>query len=127
MTPALLVFVGGGLGAVARYALTLAAARAFGPQFPWGTFGVNVSGSLLMGLVAGFFVVRAGLPAADDVRLFLTTGVLGGFTTFSAFSLDTIMLWERGGMGALMLYVFGSVVLSIAALFIGYALAKGIA
>ena len=127
MTPALLVFVGGGLGALARYGVTLAATRAFGVQFPWGTFGINVSGSLLMGLVAGFFVARTALPLQDDLRLFLTTGLLGGYTTFSAFSLETILLWERGAFGALAFYVFGSVAFSIAALFAGYALAKGIA
>lgn len=127
MTPALLVFVGGGLGAVARYFVSLAATRAFGTNFPWGTFGINVSGSLLMGLIAGFIVGRGSPVEWDTARLFLTTGILGGYTTFSAFSLETIMLWERGDMGALGFYVIGSVAFSIAALFLGYSLAKGIA
>ena len=127
MTPALLVFVGGGLGAVARYFVSLAATRAFGASFPWGTFGINVSGSLLMGLIAGFIFGRGSPAAWDNARLFLTSGILGGYTTFSAFSLDTILLWERGEVGALGFYVIGSVAFSIAALFLGYSLAKGIA
>ena len=127
MVQALLIFVGGGLGAVARYGLTLAAARAFGVQFPWGTLGVNVTGSLAMGLVAGYFIARGAPAEWDNARLFLTTGILGGYTTFSAFSLDTIMLWENGHLALLAFYVFGSVAFSIAALFIGYALAKGMA
>lgn len=127
MAPVLLVFVGGGLGAVARYVVTLAATRAFGANFPWGTFGINISGSLVMGLIAGFFVGRGSPAEWDNARLFLTTGVLGGYTTFSAFSLDTIVLWERGEIGALGIYVIGSVVLSIIALFLGYSLTKGIA
>jgi CrcB protein len=127
MTPAFLIFVGGGLGAVARYGLSLAATRAFGTGFPWGTFGINISGSLVMGLIAGFFMSRGAPPEWDNVRLFLTTGILGGYTTFSAFSLETILLWEDGRLAALGVYVFGSVLFSIAALFIGYTLAKGLA
>lgn len=127
MMPALLIFVGGGIGAVTRYTLTLAATRALGPSFPWGTFGINIVGSLLMGLVAGFFVARGTPPEWDNARLFLTTGILGGFTTFSAFSLDTLVLWEDGRMAVLAFYVIGSVAFSVAALFIGYSLTKGMA
>jgi len=127
MTPAFLIFVGGGLGAVARYGLTLLAARAFGTGFPWGTFGINITGSLAMGLIAGFFLSRGMPPALEHARLFLTTGILGGFTTFSAFSLDTIVLWEDGRLAVLAFYVLGSVALSIGALFIGYSLTKGLA
>jgi CrcB protein len=127
MTPAVLIFVGGGLGAVARYGLTLAAARAFGTGFPWGTFGINIAGSLAMGLAAGFLLSRGMPPAWEHARLFLTTGILGGFTTFSAFSLDTIVLWEDGRLAVLAFYVVGSVAFSIGALFIGYSLTKGLA
>ena len=124
---ALFVFVGGGLGAVARYALTLAGTRALGTHFPWATLGINVGGSLLMGIIAGFVLARHWPASWEPVRLFLTTGILGGFTTFSAFSLDAIVLWERGEIGLAVFYVMGSVVLSIAALFIGYTLTKGMA
>lgn len=124
MLPAVLVFVGGGLGAVARYGLTLAATRALGANFPWGTFGINIAGSLAMGIVTGLFFARGAPAEWENTRLFLTTGILGGFTTFSAFSLDTIILWERGAMGALAFYVFGSVALAIAALFAGYSVAR---
>ena len=127
MWPALCVFVGGGLGAVARYGLTLAGQRALGAHFPWATFGINIGGSLLMGVIAGFVLARNWPQSWEPVRLFLTTGILGGFTTFSAFSLDAIILWERGESGLAAFYVMGSVVLSIAALFIGYTLTKGMA
>ena len=127
MTPVLFVFVGGGLGAVTRYGLSLAATRAFGPDFPWGTLGINVLGSLVMGLLAGFFVSHDSATDWANARLLLMTGILGGFTTFSAFSLDTLVLWERGDMLPLAFYVLGSVMISIVALFLGYGLTKGIA
>jgi fluoride exporter len=126
MLPGLLVFIGGGLGALARYALSLMAVRVFGAQFPWGTFAINITGSLIMGLVAGFFVARALPQAWEPFRLFLTTGILGGFTTFSAFSLDAFALWERGDLTLAAFYVLGSVAFSIMALVIGYQLTKGL-
>ena len=114
----LIVFAGAGLGGAARHAVNLAAAR-LGLAFPWGTLAVNVAGSFLMGVLAAWFVARTGVP--QPVRLFLTTGLLGGFTTFSAFSLDAALLWERGALAPLALYMLGSVALSVAGLFAGMA------
>lgn len=118
-----LVFIGGGLGAAARHLFNIGAARAFGIAFPWGTLGVNVFGSLATGLLAAWLAARyAG--ADQNLRLFLATGILGGFTTFSAFSLDAVALWERGAHGAAVAYVAASVILSIAALALGLALGR---
>jgi CrcB protein len=114
-----LVFLGGGLGAAARHGVNLIAARLLGLDFPWGTAIINVAGSLAMGLLAAWFAFRVDIPWSQETRLFLTTGVLGGFTTFSAFSLDTAMLIERGATGLAAAYVIGSVGLSIMALFAG--------
>ena len=111
-----IVFVGAGIGGAMRYGVNIWSARAFGTAFPWGTFTVNVAGSLAMGLLAGWFAFR-GDPG--HWRLFLATGVLGGFTTFSAFSLDVLLLIERGEVAMAALYVGGSVVLSVAGLFLG--------
>jgi CrcB protein len=117
MMNVLMVAAGGALGATARYATGLVATRLFGHGFPWGTMIVNVLGSFLMGVLIGWLLARA---AGDQlVRLFLATGVLGGFTTFSAFSLDAVTLWERGETGAAAAYVTASVGLSLAALFAG--------
>ena len=121
----LIVFLGAGLGGMLRHAVNMAGGRVGWTTFPAATFAVNVSGSLIMGLVAGTFALRAGLP--QPARLFLTTGVLGGYTTFSAFSLDTAALWERGRPGLAALYVAGSVVLAVAGLFAGLALARALA
>ena len=115
----LLVFVGGGIGAAARHGVNLAAARLIGVSFPWGTVIVNVVGSLLMGLIVAFLAFRAHGSWSQHTRLFLTTGFLGGFTTFSAFSLDVALLWERGAQTHAAAYVAGSVLVSIAALFFG--------
>lgn len=117
----LAVFLGAGIGGALRHGVNLAAAR-MGIAFPVGTLAVNVAGSLLMGMAAGYFLHRTGV--SQHFRLFLTTGLLGGFTTFSAFSLDAALLYERGQHGALATYVAGSVVLSIAALFAGLALVR---
>lgn len=117
--PWLLVFLGGGLGAMARHGVNLTAARLFGIAFPWGTLTVNVVGSLVMGLLTGWFALRAGAAETQHLRLFLTTGVLGGFTTFSAFSLDVALIWERGEHGTAAAYVAASVLLSVAGLFAG--------
>lgn len=113
----LLVFIGSGIGGMARHGVNLAALRLFGPGFPVGTLFINVCGSLLMGIVVEYWAIRSGLP--QPVRLFLTTGILGGFTTFSAFSLEAALLWERGQPLATVAYVAASVVLSIGALFVG--------
>lgn len=112
-----LVFLGGGLGAVLRHGVNLAAGRWLGIGFPWGTLFVNVTGSLVMGLLAGLFVLKADV--SSGWRLFLATGILGGYTTFSAFSLDTALLYERGELGLSALYVLASVMLSVGGLFAG--------
>lgn len=114
----ILVALGGGLGAAGRHLVNLAALRAFGPGFPAGTLAVNVAGSLLMGLLVGWLAARAG-GSGNALRLFLATGFLGGFTTFSAFSLDVATLWERGALATAALYAGISVAASILALFAG--------
>lgn len=118
--PYLIIFLGAGIGGALRHAVNVAAARALGTGFPAGTMIVNLLGSFLMGLLAGYFLFRPGL--SQDVRLFLTTGVLGGFTTFSAFSLDAALMVERHQYGLAAAYVGGSVVAGIGALFLGLAL-----
>jgi len=122
MSHAALVFLGAGIGGVLRHAVNLLGLRLFGPGFPWSTVAVNVAGSLAMGLLAGWFASRA--PGGGALRLFLTTGILGGFTTFSAFSLDAVLLFERGEAVGGSLYVAGSVLLSLAALAVGLALVR---
>jgi len=112
-----IVFFGGGLGAALRHGMNIAAARLLGTAFPYGTLIINVTGSILMGLIAGYFAFKGG--ASQHWRLFLTTGILGGYTTFSAFSLDAALLYERGETWSAVLYVIGSVVLSILGLFAG--------
>ena len=124
--PWLLVFLGGGLGAAARHGVNLAAARLIGITFPWGTLTVNIVGSLLMGLIAGWLALRAGAGWSQHLRLFLTTGFLGGFTTFSAFSLDVALLLERGAHGTAALYVAASVAFAVAALFAGLWLIRAV-
>lgn len=122
MNALILVFLGGGLGAVCRYAANLGVTRAVGHGFPWGTMAVNVVGSLAMGLLIAWLARRS---AGDlDLRLLLATGFLGGFTTFSAFSLDAVALYERGALTAAAAYVMASVTLSILALFGGLWLAR---
>ena len=118
----LLVFVGGGLGASLRHLINLTCARALGTGFPWGTFIINITGSTVMGLIAGYLAFKG--EASQPWRLFLMTGILGGSTTFSACSLGAALLYERGELGLAALYVIGSVVLSIAGLFGGLALVR---
>ena len=126
MTSYLLVFLGAGIGGSLRHGVNLSCARYCGPEFPWGTLIINILGSLLMGIAAGYFVHRSGESWAQPARLFLTTGILGGFTTFSAFSLDAVLLWERGAAGAAAFYVLGSVICALAGLVAGLALARGL-
>lgn len=121
----LIVFVGAGIGGALRHGVNVGAARAFGFGFPLGTLIVNILGSFLIGLLAGFFAYWAGV-VPQHVRLFLTTGVLGGFTTFSAFSLDAALLVERHTYAMAAAYITGSVVASLVALFLGLALFNGV-
>lgn len=111
-----LVFAGAGIGGALRHGVNIWSARLLGTGFPWGTLTVNVAGSLIMGLIAGWFVFK------DDpghMRLFLATGIMGGFTTFSAFSLDAVLLIERHQWGLAALYVGVSVAGSILGLIVG--------
>ena len=121
----LIVFVGGGLGAALRHGVTRASLVYFGPAFPYGTLFVNVVGGVLMGVVAELFVERG--VGNQELRLFLMTGVLGGFTTFSAFSLEAALMWQRSDFGALAAYVMGSMFLSITGLFAGMAAVRTLA
>lgn len=108
------VALGGAIGASARYLTGFGAIRLMGPGFPWGTFAVNIIGSFLMGVLVTV-LAHYGNRAAP----FLMTGLLGGFTTFSAFSLDALTLYERGQLWLAGLYVLASVLLSLAAIFAG--------
>ena len=121
----LLVFIGGGLGASLRHFVNLICARGLGTAFPWGTFLINISGSLVMGLIAGYLAFKG--EASQPWRLFVMTGILGGYTTFSAFSLDTILLYQRGELGLAALYVILSVALSVGGLLAGLTLVRHLA
>ncbi|MGL4405128.1 MAG: fluoride efflux transporter CrcB [Notoacmeibacter sp.] len=118
MNQIILVAIGGGLGAVTRHLVSIAAVTWFGTTFPIGTLFVNVFGSLLMGLLMGWLWAQ---NSGDHIRLFLATGILGGFTTFSAFSLDAVLLYERGDVFAAAIYVAASVLISIVARVAGLA------
>lgn len=112
-----IVFAGAGIGGALRHGVNVVALHLFGPGFPYGTLIVNIAGSLVMGLLAGWFALKA--DPGQAWRLFLTTGILGGFTTFSTFSLDMALLYERGAVGMAGAYALASVAISVAALFAG--------
>ena len=116
------VAAGGAIGAVGRYLVGAQMLRLMGPNFPWGTFTVNIAGSFAMGLLAGLLAFRYNI--SPEWRAFLTVGVLGGFTTFSAFALDVSVMFERKDQALAGLYIAGSVGLAVAALFAGLALAR---
>ncbi|WP_455271899.1 fluoride efflux transporter CrcB [Rhizobium herbae] len=122
MTNILLVAAGGALGSVLRYLVGLWTLRSFGPSFPWGTLTVNITGSFLIGVLAEVIARKFG--ASAEMRVFLITGILGGYTTFSAFSLDAITLLERGEPVTALIYVASSVLLSALAVFAGLALMR---
>jgi CrcB protein len=121
-----LVFLGAGIGGVLRHGVNIVSLKWLGMSFPYGTMAINIIGSGVMGLVAGFLAFKAGEGWTQNARLFLATGILGGFTTFSAFSLDAVLLWERGEMMLAAFYVLCSVVLSLMALVAGLALVRGL-
>ena len=121
----LIVFLGGGIGAALRHGFNLAFARLVGTAFPYATLFENVSGSIGMGMLVATFAFRSGIP--HHWQVFLTTGILGGYTTFSTFSLDVALLYERGQIGVAAVYVLLSVVLSIGGLFAGLALVRNFA
>lgn len=118
MKTVLAIFIGSGIGGILRHVVNTAMTSHLGSHFPYGILTINVVGSLAMGVVAGLLVFRGEL-VPPELRLFVTTGLLGGFTTFSAFSLDTALLIERGETTLAGAYVLGSVVLSVLGLFIG--------
>ncbi|MGB7257584.1 MAG: fluoride efflux transporter CrcB [Pseudolabrys sp.] len=120
----LIVFIGGGVGAALRHGFNVGFARWLGTAFPYATLFENVSGSAVMGLLVALFAFRGGVP--QHWQLFLTTGILGGYTTFSTFSLDSALLYERGELGLAALYVLLSVALSIGGLFAGLALVRSL-
>jgi CrcB protein len=120
----ILVAAGGAIGASLRHIGNLLALRFLGTVFPWGTLAINIAGSFAMGLFIEFLVRRLG--TSNEMRLFVATGVLGGFTTFSAFSLDFVVLWERGSSLPAVAYATTSVVGAILALFLGMWLARSL-
>lgn len=113
----IIVFLGAGIGGALRHGVNVAALRLLGSGFPYGTLTVNVAGSFVMGLMAGWFALRA--DPGQSWRLFLATGVLGGFTTFSTFSLDAALLWRSDAHALAVLYILVSVAASLAGLFLG--------
>jgi CrcB protein len=123
MMPVLAVALGGALGSVARFLVVGQMTRWLGAAFPWGTLTVNVVGGLAIGLLAETMALKWSVT--QEMRLFLITGILGGFTTFSAFSLEVVTLIDRGELGAALAYVIASVVLSVGAVFAGMALIRG--
>lgn len=123
MANMLAVAAGGAVGATLRYATGVAVSRMMGAGFPWSTFFVNVIGSLLIGVCIAL-LPRLGIAGGHRLMLFLVTGVLGGFTTFSAFSLDFVVLHERGEFGLALVYAAGSVLLSVLAVLLGMGLTR---
>lgn len=122
MKMVLMVALGGAVGAVGRYLVGVGATRLIGHGFPWGTLIVNIAGSLIMGVLIAAVALRYSV--SNEMRAFLTIGILGGFTTFSAFSLDFVVLFERKDYGLAMFYLGSSVGLSILALFVGLSIAR---
>ena len=118
-----LVIVGGGIGAGIRHLTNIGALRLVGPSYPWGTMAINIIGSFAMGLFIASMMRRGG---SNEVRLFVATGILGGFTTFSAVSLDFATLWERGATLPALAYALASVIGAIIALFLGLWLARSL-
>jgi CrcB protein len=121
----LIVFAGCGIGGALRHFANVWVPRVAGTNFPFHTLTVNVLGSFVMGVLAAYFALRSESSLAW--KLFLTTGILGGFTTFSAFSLDTALLFERGTAAMAITYVLVSVLASIGGLFLGLQLIRSLA
>ena len=124
-TVILAVAAGGALGSVARYLMS-AVLRSAAPGFPWGTLLVNVVGGLAMGLITAYALARPG-ALSDTVRIGLTTGILGGFTTFSAFSIETLLLWRDGSAAMAFANLAANVVFSLAACALGLWLGRQLA
>lgn len=124
MSNILLVAIGGAIGSVGRYLVGLSATRLAGPNFPWGTLTVNVVGAFAIGLLVEMVARR--FDASNEMRAFIVTGILGGFTTWSSFTLDTMVLFERGEVGLSALYLLASLLVSFAAIFAGLALGRAL-
>ena len=120
----LAIFLGGGAGALARYGFSAFIARHMGTGFPWGTLAVNLLGAFLMGLIVELLALKIQLP--PSAKLLLTTGFLGGFTTFSAFSLESALMWQKGDWLPLSLYTGVSVLGTVAALLIAMQLVRSL-
>ena len=121
--PYLLVFLGGGIGSVLRLGVYRLSRLWLLPELPWGTLIVNVMGGIAAGALSGWLLSRS-TGGADPTAVFLMTGLLGGFTTFSAFSLDAVLLWERGQGGLAIGYVLASVLLSVIGVIAGMSAAR---
>ena len=119
------ILIGGGIGSVVRYLVTLGVTQRFGPGFPWATMLINVSGSLIIGVVFEMSQTRA-IGMSQTMRLFLMTGILGGYTTFSTFSLDMVLLFGERAAAFALLYAAGSVVLGLAGAFAGIILVRAL-
>jgi fluoride exporter len=126
VTAVLLVFIGAGLGGTLRHGVNILATHLFGAGFPMGTLLVNVIGSLIIGAMAGWLAFHATQEWSMQARLFVVTGILGGFTTFSSFSLDAVLLFERGEIGLAALYIGASVALSLVATIAGLAAVRAL-
>jgi CrcB protein len=124
--PYLLVFLGAGIGGVLRHILNVVIGRWLGTGFPWSTAIINVTGSIAMGLLVGWLAFRSDASWTQSLRLFAATGILGGYTTFSTFSLETILLIERHEFGAAVAYVGGSVLLGALGLWAGLSLVRSL-
>lgn len=125
MVNTLLVMAGGAIGAALRYQCGRASAHLFGTGWPFGTFAVNLLGGFAMGLLAGWLALR-GHGGGEQVRLFAAVGILGGFTTFSAFSLEMMLMIERGELASALAYALLSVLLAVGALALGLHLMRGV-
>ena len=120
----LIVALGGAIGAAIRHLVNLGSLRLVGPAFPWGTMAINIAGSFAMGVFVELLARR--FNASNELRLFVAAGILGGFTTFSAFSLDFAVLWEKGAAASALAYALASVVGSLIAIFAGLWLARSL-
>lgn len=120
----LAVAVGGALGSLARFWMTGAVAAVTGVRFPWGTLLINILGAFVIGVVAGLTLTPARMGMHPDLRIFLMVGICGGFTTFSAFSLQTLELMQGGAVVPALLYVIASVLLCVLFVWFGWALGR---
>jgi fluoride exporter len=120
----MLAAVGGAIGSGARHLVNIGFGRWLGVGFPWSTATINIIGSILMGVLVEALVYR--FNGSLELRTFIATGILGGFTTFSAFSLDAVTLLQRGDVASAALYIGGSVMFSIVGLFVGLSLARAV-